>query len=835
MANLTVLLNRAVAAYSAGKFIEAEELCQRIVAAKHNFFDALHVLAVVQSRLGKKDEALASYDRALKVRPDHAEVLYNRGITLQDLSRWDEALASYDRALKVRPDYAEALSNRANTLQELNRLDEALASHDRALKVRPDDAEVLCNRGNTLHALKRLDDAMASYNRALAVRPNYAKPLYNLGNILRELNRLEEALANYDRALEARSDYAEALCNRGVTLHQLKRLDEALASCDRALRARPDYAEAHYNRGVTLHALRRRDEALASYDRALKVRPDFAEALYSRGVTLCAMTRCNEALASFDRALALRPDYAEAHYNRGLALNELNRLDEALASHERALAIETDHPYAFGGLADAALKICDWARTTKLVGEMEAHVAESTSLVPPFVFLCYSGDAALQLKCAHGHVRDKISAPPHSSWNGKTRQHEKIRVAYLSADYRRHATAFLMAELFELHDRSRFEVLGVSFGADDASDMRSRLTKSFDQFHDVRQKNDGDVAKLMNELEVDIAIDLKGYTHDSRPGILAHRPAPIQVNYLGYPGTMGADFIDYVIADKIVLPFDQQPYYVEKIVHLPDCYQVNDSRRTIAGHKATRRQAGLPESGVVFCCFNNNYKITPPVFEAWMRLLRAVDGSVLWLLQDNDSAAKNLRKEAAARGIDPARLVFAGRMPLEDHLARHDVADLFLDTLPVNAHTTASDALWAGLPVLTCRGESFAGRVAASLLHAVGLPELVTSDLEEYEALALKLAREPSLLAGVRTRLARHRDIYPLFNSKRFTRHLEAACATMSEIRQRGESPRSFSVEPDLRSASEFGPRVQAAALVPSEPVEVAETARLPDDWLYGH
>ena len=344
----------------------------------------------------------------------------------------------------------------------------------------------------------------------------------------------------------------------------------------------------------------------------------------------------------------------------------------------------------------------------------------------------------------------------------------------------------------------------MSFGVDDKGNMRSRLVKSFDQFHDVRFKGDSEIAKLLNDLQVDIAVDLGGYTKDFRPGILACRPTPIQVNFVGYPGTMGTSFIDYVIADKIILPFDQQPNYTEKIVHLPECGLGNYPQRQIADHKATRHASGLPASGFVFCCFNNNYKITASVFDVWMRLLRAIDGSVLWLVRDNDSAENNLRKEAAARGIDPARLVFASRMPLEDHLARHRLADLFLDTLPYNAHATASAALWARLPVLTCCGESFAGRVAASLLNAIGLPELVTYSLEEYEALALQLARDAPLLASIKEKLARNRDTYPLFNSKRFTRHLEAAYTTMWEICQRGESPRSFSVapRPDTKDAN---------------------------------
>jgi predicted O-linked N-acetylglucosamine transferase (SPINDLY family) len=805
-----------------------------MINAKRDLFDALYFLAVVQRKLGKKDaalvsydraltmrpdfaealyrrgnvlrelkrleDALASYDRALAVRPAYAEALYNRGNVLRQLKRFEEAMASYDRALTVRPDFAEALSNRGTTLHELKRFEEALASYDRALAVRPDFAEALSNRGNVLHELKRFAEALASYDRALTVRPDYAQAHYNRGNVLHELKRFEEALASYDRALTVRPDDAQALSNRGNVLHELKRFAEALASYDRALTVQPDYAQALYNRGNVLHELKRFEEALASYDRALTARPDYAHALYNRGNVLHELKRFAEALASYDRALALKPDYAEAFNNRGNALLALKRTEEALVSYERAIALKPDHAHAFSGIADCVNKVCDWRRLTDIAANVIAHVTEKKSIISPFVLLGYSGNPLLQLQCARNFVADRIPSLPHPLLAGVTWRHDKVRIAYLSADFCRHATAYLMAELLERHDRSRFEIIGVSFGEDDNSEMRKRLIAAFDQFYDVRRKSDEEVAKLLRDLEVDIAIDLKGYTQDSRPGILAFRPTPIQASYLGFPGTMGAEFIDYIITDQIVAPFDHEPFYTEKIVHLPDCYQVNDSKRKISERTSTRQESGLPERGFVFCCFNNNWKITPEVFDIWMRLLKQVEGSVLWLLRDNKSAEKNLREHAQARGIDPSQLVFAGRLPLEEHLARHRLADLFLDTLPYNAHSTASDALWAGLPVLTCIGRSFAGRVAASLLNAIGLPELITSNLEEYQALALKLATKSHVLSSMRNRLKEQRLSASLFDSDRFRRNIESAYIEMWEIWQRGEAPRSFALLPPLYS-----------------------------------
>jgi predicted O-linked N-acetylglucosamine transferase (SPINDLY family) len=325
--------------------------------------------------------------------------------------------------------------------------------------------------------------------------------------------------------------------------------------------------------------------------------------------------------------------------------------------------------------------------------------------------------------------------------------------------------------------------------------MRPRLETGVDRFIDIRNMNDSTAATMISDLEIDIAVDLKGFTRGERAGILAYRPAPIQVNYLGYPGTMGADFIDYIIADSIVIPMEDDRYYSERVVRLPDCYQVNDSKRLIADRTPTRAEVGLPEHAFVYCCFNGNFKITPTIFDVWMRILRRVDRSVLWLFQGSASAEQNLRREAELRGIEPERLVFAAKIPLDQHLARHRLADLFLDTLPYNAHTTASDALWAGLPVLTCIGRTFAGRVAASLLHSMNISELVTGNLEEYETRAVELGNDPARLRHLRERLAHNISVSPLFDTDRFRRNIEAAYATMWETYRRGEQPHGFAVK----------------------------------------
>jgi predicted O-linked N-acetylglucosamine transferase (SPINDLY family) len=416
--------------------------------------------------------------------------------------------------------------------------------------------------------------------------------------------------------------------------------------------------------------------------------------------------------------------------------------------------------------------------------------------VDPFLFVGFDSTAEQQLACARNWLRLRKIDGVERTWNPAEFSDDKIRVAYLSGDFRRHAVANVIGELFELHDRNRFEIVGVSFGPNDGSAIRSRLIKAFDRFIDATNRSDQDVARLLRDLKTNIAVDLVGHTNYARMGILADRAAPVQVTYLGFPGTTGADFIDYIIGDEAVLPPSQQPFFTEKFVHLPDSYQVNDSKLPLGSVQSSRAGFGLPDKAFVFCCFNNPYKITQPVFEIWMRLLKSVPGSVLWLFGPNRLTVTNLRQEAVRHRVEPERLVFAPSLDIADHIGRQQFADLFLDTLPYNGHATASASLWAGVPVLTCLGKTFPGRVGASLLRAIGLPELVTETLGKYEALGLRLASDHAMLAAIRAKLAQNRRTHPLFDTDRFRRHIEAAYVRMWKTFKRGEPPQNFSVDP---------------------------------------
>lgn len=816
-------MQQAVAAYNAGEWATAEHFSNLILNAQPEHFGALTLLGIIAAQtrraeeaaallgravaarpsdarahnnygnalkdLKRFDSALTSYEQALKLNPEYAEAYSNRGLTLRELKRFEEALASFERALEIKPDYAEAHNNRGVTLHELKRFEDSLACYEYALKIKPDYAEAYYNRGLALHELERFKEALDSYERALTVKPNYPEAYNNRGLALHELKCFEDALTCYECALKINPDYAEAYNNRGLALHALKRFAEALDSYGRALNVKPDYAEVYNNRGLVLHELKRFAEALDSYEHALQVKPDYAEAYNSRGVAMQEQKRFEEALDSYERALKVKPDYAEAYYNRGLTLHELKRFEAALDSYERALKIAPDHDCLYGTWLHTKIQLCDWSNLDSRITDLATNIRQANRATPPFSVLALIDSLSLQRQAAETWVRERHPpsevAPPRRT---RSRQ-RRIRVGYYSADYHSHATSYLMAELFERHDRERFELLAFSYGPDNPDDMRKRLVAAFDQFMDVRLKSDIEVARLSTELGIDVAVDLKGFTQDARTGIFSCRAAPIQVSYLGYPGTMGAPYIDYIVADQILIPQESRQQYSERIVYLPHSYQVNDRRRRIADREFARHELGLPSTGFVFCCFNNNYKIMPHTFDGWMRILRQVEGSVLWLLEVNETAVDNLRREAQARDVNAERLIFAKPMPLPEHLARHRAADLFIDTLPYNAHTTASDALWAGLPVLTRMGESFAARVGASLLNAVGMPELATATQEQYEATAIELATNPGRLTALKDRLRKNRLSVPLFNTEQFSRHLENAYMQMYERYQAGLGP----------------------------------------------
>lgn len=638
--------------------------------------------------------------------------------------------------------------------------------------------------------------AMTVLDRALALRSDDPMLLHTRGLIACGQGNLLQGVDYFRRVLEHRPDHPEAYGNLGLALTQLGELDEAILCFERALAIDPASCAALCGLGGVCFKQGAYADSAERFRAALRSQPDSWDAAFGLGNALLQQGDVAEALRHYRQAAQRRPNSAATHFALAAAAFVLGRLSDAITACRNALARDPTLNAASVNLAIYKRYACDWEDFDTDEAMLRDRVRQRTGLVPPFAFLHVAATAAEQLHSAR-QVADGPAMRAPQLFSLPRAPTAKIRLGYLSSDFRNHATAHLTAELFERHDRSRFDIIGYSLGDDDGSAIRRRLIEGFDDFVDLRREPTAAAAQRIHADGIHILVDLNGYAQNGRPRIMTMRPAPVQVNYLGYPGTMGARFIDYIIVDPVVAPADQQNFFTERLVHLPECYQANDSRRAVAEMVIpSRSDCGLPETGFVFCCFNNPAKITPTIFALWMRLLHALPDSRLWLLQSNALMAANLHREAAARGIAPARLVFAPPLPLAEHRARHRHADLMLDTLPYGAHTTMSDALWAGVPAVTCLGATFAGRVGGSLLRAAGLPELVTESLVDYENLARRLASRPRELAAIRDRL-RHKTAL-LFDTVRFTRHIEAAYARMWEIWCAGGEPESFAVSPEL-------------------------------------
>jgi predicted O-linked N-acetylglucosamine transferase (SPINDLY family) len=826
--SVDALYNRGCVLQALGRHKDALSSFDRALALRPDYAPAMINRGNVLAQTGRFADALASYELALVLMPPTAELLLNRGNALFELGRHADALASYEQALAKDPQAAILWNNRGNAQVELGRGSDALASFGRAIALQANYADAYLNRGTALSKLERDSEALADFDKVLALDSGNIAALHGRGRSLRKLTRLAEALAAFEQILSAQPHDGDVAVDKGITLIALKRYDEALAAFATALAIAPDNVEALTNRasallrlkrheearidaarataaepknaaawhnlGSALSGLKRYKEALVCYDKALALAPDNATSWNNRGSAMLPLKEEEAALPFFEKALQLNPADADAWANRASAYSALRRYAQASTDSDRALALAPDLNFAARVGIHARLHACDWARREADKARVTADLRAGARVINVLDHrgLCDSEEECLL--AARLWSAEEYPPQPHPLWRGERYAHDKIRLAYISTDLRTHAVGSLIVGCFEHHDKERFEMTAISLSAGDGSETRRRMEAAFDHFIDVQSMNDEAVAALLREREIDIAVDLNGYTGDARSGILAHRPAPVQVNYLGYPGTMGAPYIDYIIADPTVIPLAHRIHYSEQVVYLPYAYQANDRKRRIAQATPTREEAGLPRTGFVFACFNNTHKIGPEMFDIWMRLLRDVNDSVLWLFEDNAQAAQNLKREAAARGVDARRLVFAPRVMPPDHLARTRLADLFLDTLPYNAHTTASDALWMGLPVLTCPGQTFPSRVATSLLRAIGMDELVTSSLGEYETVARDLALDGHRLAAIKAKLLENRDTKPMFDTAQFTRYLESAYRGMWERQRTGLPPEGFAV-----------------------------------------
>ncbi|MDA8881569.1 tetratricopeptide repeat protein [Alphaproteobacteria bacterium] len=729
----------------------------------------------------------------IELYPEEFDIWNILGVACVQTGKLDDAIVAFQQIIALNPNYADAYNNMGNALQEKGKLGEAIASYKKALSLKPNNAHTCYNIGTTLQKQGKLGEAITSYKKALLLKPDYEDACISIGNAFQEQGKLEEAIVSYKKVLSLKPDNATALNNMGMALQKQGQLGEAITAYNKALLHKPDYAHAHNHKGNALQELGDLKEAVAAYNQALSLKPDYANAWYNKGNTLHKQGKPDEAIVSYKKALSFKPDHADGFNNMGAALLRKGELVEAIASYSRALAIKPDYEAVRAQKLHQQAHICDWPG----IEVDEARLAEigtARQSVLPFTLLSFE-DAPQRHR-----IRSKLYAQekvPYNILPLNTRHFlkpKKIRIGYFSTDFREHPVAYLIAKVFQLHNRDKFEIFGYSLYGNEKSAVRRRVAKSFDCFINVQDMSDKDVALRARQDKIDIAIDLTGYTENGRIGIFAHRAAPIQINFLGYPGTLGADFIDYIIADPIVIPSTQRSAYSEKIIYLPHTYQPNDNTRVTSQKVSTRAEMGLPESSFVFCCFNNNYKISPVEFDIWMRLISKVEGSVLWLLKSNRWAEQNLLQEAEKRGIKKDRLVFAEKLPPHEHLARHKHADLFIDTFNYNAHTTASDALWVGLPIVTKMGQGFATRVAGSLLNAIGLPELITKNEQDYESLILELATNPDRLSKVKEKLKANCFTHPLFDTEQYTKYLEDGYQQTYQNYCEGHQPRTIIV-----------------------------------------
>tara|TARA_Y100000590_G_scaffold370707_1_gene432700 strand:- start:2953 stop:5133 length:2181 start_codon:yes stop_codon:yes gene_type:complete len=679
----------------------------------------------------------------LKEKPNDPNIYNFYAIILINLRQIEEAIENWNKAIKINGNYIDAYYNRGNAFFELKKFDLAIESFDKAIQIKPDYAEAYNNRGNALHELQKMELSIESFDKAIQVKPDYVEAYYNRGNALKDLKKFHEAIKSYNKAIQVKSDYFYAYNNLGNTLIELNEIESAIKNLNKAIEIKPDFSESYYNRGNAFLKLNKIESAIESYNKAIKI----------------------------------DPEYAQAYKNLGHALVSLDNTQDAFNSYNKAIQIKPDLDYLLGQLFFVKNNLCDWSFFNENLEKLKDKIIKYKRATMPFSILSIYDLPSLQKISAETYIKSQYSKIDTLKPITKREPNKKIRIGYYSADFRKHAVSYLLANLFELHDKSKFELIGFSLNPDQSKDeMYKRISSAFNQFINVSLKSDKEIAQVSRDLKIDIAVDLMGFTKNNKFGIFIERCAPIQVSYLGYPSTTGSNAIDYIIGDKFLIPKESQKDYSEKIIYLPGSFMANDSTKKISSRFFKKEELGLPEEGFVFCSFNNYYKITPKIFDVWMRLLKKVKNSVLWLAEGNNIAISNLQREANQRGVDSNRLIFAKRTKLlADHLARHKAADLFIDTIPYNGHSTASDALWSGLPLLTLAGKSFASRVSASLLNALGLSELITYTEKEYEDLALKLANNPNQLKELKNKLEKNKLDKPLFDTKLFTNNIELA------------------------------------------------------------
>ncbi len=827
----------ALRCHQLGQLDQAKAIYLKILEKNPNHAEALHLLGLIAHQSGNHLQAVRMISRAILLNPANAIYHYNMGVSLSDMGKKNEAIVSFRHAIERYPRSAEAWYNLANLLKEKGNFKESLECYRKATEAKPGYAAAYFNMGRLLREQKRLGEALDVLNKAVQHRPNHAPSHNSLANTLLELGRFGDAMNSYRKAIDIQPDYAEAWYNMGNAFHQEKHFEDALKCYRQAIAVRPNYADAYNNMGITFGSLNRYSDAISCYRKAIELQPDSAGTYNNLGTVLTDLGRYEESLDCFRKALSINPNYAEAYNNMGnlfrnfttpadaiaayrkalefnpeyvsalnnlgLTLKEFGNSEESAECYAKVLKIIPEEPTAYSSYFYLLQQFCDWKALEQRQTVLERMTREALdkggkTAETPFENTTRFPDPHYNFQVAQSWSNAMSDVARHSGIRfdfDKRAKKNKLVVGYLSFDLRHHPVGHLVAGLFGCHDRENVRVIAYSYGPDDKSEYRTRIAEGCDIFRDIRQMSTASAAQQIYDDGVDILVDMMGHTGGNRLEICALRPAPIQVTWLGFPGTTGAKFMDYVITDELVSPMSHEAYYSEKFVYMPHTYQVNDRWQKISDKAFSKADQGLPQDAFVFCSFSQSYKIEPLIFDVWMNLLKQMDNSVLWLIDTSETAKKNLRHAAGERGIDAERLIFAPRLSKDEHLARHRLADLVLDTRIYNGHTTTSDALWAGVPVITLQGNHFASRVSASLLKAIDLPELITYSLKEYERLALRIARNSDELAAIRKKLENHRLTTPLFDTPKFAKNLEQAYIRMMQRFYAGQVPEHFRIE----------------------------------------
>jgi predicted O-linked N-acetylglucosamine transferase (SPINDLY family) len=754
-----IKFGQAFSAHQKNDFLTAEKLYIQALRLNNRHSDANHLLGVLYLQTKRPEKAISVIKTALEINEKNPEAYSNLGNAYFHTQNVQQALSCYDKALTYNPALIDAAFNAGVAAFSLKNFTKALHYLDTTLKIKNTHPMAWFYRGLTFKNMGNLAQALECYDKTVALQPQNLQAHINKANILKNLGRTSDAFKALEETKDLGIKSADFFLTKGNILHDLMQKKEAIDCYDQAIFLKNNYAEAYNNKANVLQSLGQNEEAIAAYN----------------------------------KAISFKKNYAEAYNNLANIFLNQKDFERAAINYDHALKINPDYRFAEGALFYSRLFLCDWKNFSTSLENIVGKVRKEQACATPLTLAVSWDNPQDQLACSKVYIREKYR-PVTSNVACAKYSHPKIRLAYFSADYHNHATSYLIAGLFENHDKSKFEVTAFSFGKNDSSEIRERIHGACDDFIDIQSLSDEQILDIARKKEIDIAVDLKGFTQNERTGAFSQRLAPLQINFLGYPGTMGTSYIDYIIADSVVIPHEQENAYVEKIIRLPHCYQPNDDKREIEDKKISREEYGLPAGSFVFCAFNNVYKITPDIFSIWMNILQKTPDSVLWLIKPHETAAKNLYNEAEKRGIKKERIIFSPFEKPAQHLGRHKLADLFLDTFPCNAHTTASDALWAGLPLVTCQGQSFASRVASSLLTALDMPELITHDLQQYEDKALFYAHNKKSLIELKEKLSHNRIHSPLFNTKLYTSSIESAFIQIHENMLSGGLPKNLSV-----------------------------------------